>query len=193
MLFFYIFTVLLSAGIDGTDGERAGYWDTAAVLYAEVTEIHELGHSRYMIRLTPFATLTGGIDSATSASLTATATIASIQITVIPKVPENGRKVIVLLQPATAIPGVPLQHSQPREYTIPNGNIMFLPKNDRTDRPALFEVTGFDDPKVTETIENLRKLRGQQREEAEKDKAEQKPAAEKAAEKKSQPQNSAVK
>ena len=46
-------------------------------------------------------------------------------------------------------------------------------------RPALFEVTGFDDPKVAETIENLRKLRGKQREEAEKAKAEQKPAAEK--------------
>ena len=43
--------------------------------------------------------------------------------------------------------------------------------------PCLIEVTGFDDPKVTETIENLCKLRGKQREEAEKAKAERKAAA----------------
>jgi hypothetical protein len=65
------------------------------------------------------------------------------------------------------------------DYSIPNGNASFFPKDDRGFRPCIFEVTGFDDPKVTETIENLRKLRGKQREEAEKAKAEQKAAAEK--------------
>jgi len=73
-------------------------------------------------------------------------------------------------------------------YLVPNGTVKFVPGH-----VGIVEVTGFDDPKVTETIENLRKLRGKQREEAEKSKAEQKPAAEKAVEKKSQPQNSAVK
>jgi hypothetical protein len=43
----------------------------------------------------------------------------------------------------------------------------------------MFEVTGFDDPNVTNTIENLRELRGKQRDEAEKAKAEQKAAAKK--------------
>jgi hypothetical protein len=60
----------------------------------------------------------------------------------------------------------------------------FFPENDRLDWPALFEVTGFDDPKVTETIENLRKLRGKQREDAEKAKAEKEAQQKAAAEKK---------
>lgn len=43
-------------------------------------------------------------------------------------------------------------------------------------RPDIFEVTGFDDPKVTETVENLCKVRGKQCEEAEKEAVELKPA-----------------
>jgi hypothetical protein len=37
---------------------------------------------------------------------------------------------------------------------------------------GLVTVEGFDDPKVTETIENLRKIRAKHREEAEKREAE---------------------
>ena len=63
-------------------------------------------------------------------------------------------------------------------YWIPSSSVPCFPRLGQQPfpdaRPALCEVTGFDDPKVTETIENLRKLRGKQREEAE-----QKAAAEK--------------
>jgi hypothetical protein len=55
-----------------------------------------------------------------------------------------------------------------QSYAIPTGSASFFPIDKNGGRPCVFEVSGFDDPKVAETIENLRKLRGKQREEAEK-------------------------
>jgi hypothetical protein len=80
-------------------------------------------------------------------------------VTVIASVPKKGSKVVVLISGKE-----PDEHGR---YYIAPSQVLFFPKDSYGDKPALCEVTGFDDPKVTEIIENLRKLRGKQREEAE--------------------------
>ena len=86
------------AGVGGTDGERADYWDRATVLYANVTEVRDLGRSSFKLQLQPIATLTGKIDSAMCGELMAAAYIESPEITNIRKSPAKGAKVIVLVE-----------------------------------------------------------------------------------------------
>ena len=99
-------------------------------------------------------------------------------LSAIHKAPPSGAKVIVVVQ-RLFLP------SDKVGYSIPNGAAAFFPEIEWPDtspptkvRPCLVEVTGFDDPKVTETIENLGKLRGKQREQAEKQAAAEKKDAE---------------
>lgn len=142
----------------GATGEPPEYWHNAAVVYAEVTGAEkEPEHSdgRYIIRLNPIATLAGTLDPAFSGELSTRAEIGFGQIT---EPPVKGNHVVALIELR-------------REAHIPNGNVMFFPEIPSSllhHRPAIFEVTSFDDPKVQETIENLRKLRGKQHKDAEK-------------------------
>jgi hypothetical protein len=85
-------------------------------------------------------------------------------LTAIKAPPRKGAKVVVVIRKIGSNP----------IYSIENGHAGFFPRDKNGDQPCLFEVTGFDDPKVTETIDNLRKLRGKQRAEAEKAQAEKK-------------------
>jgi hypothetical protein len=142
-------------------GTDARVWEHGAVVYAEVldTKQQDDNPSHWKLRLRPLATLTGRIDAAEKEEIEATATIRNILASYIINVPAKGTKVIALLG------GVAFANDGP--YSIPPGNAPMLPVNERGDRPCLFEVTGFEDPKVTETIESLRKLRGKQREESE--------------------------
>jgi hypothetical protein len=109
--------------------------------------------------------LTGNFDPALTGEINAGVWIGGL-ISDIRQSPKTGAKVIVVIQDA--------QWKGKTVYMIPNGGASFLLEIDCNDtfppskeRPCLFEVTGFEDPKVTETIENLRKLRGKQREESE--------------------------
>jgi hypothetical protein len=135
-------------------------------VYAEVIGF-ELGSPSpaCIVELNPIAVLSGTLDPALQGSVRASARI-RLRHTVITEYPKIGQKVIVLLE-----------RDGDEKYQIPDAIIKFFPKQ-RGCMP-LFEVTGFDDPMVNKTIENLRKLRGKQREEAEQAKAEQKAAAEK--------------
>jgi hypothetical protein len=142
--------------IVGADGQPAEVWDSSAVLYAKVLSVEQRGPHTYLICLKPLATLTGEFDSAYRGDVLIGPAIGSREFTDIEVVPAIGAKVVVLIDRS----GQPI-------YTVRNGRAQFFPKNERGNAPCLFEVTGFDDPKVTETIENLRKLRGKQREEAE--------------------------
>ncbi len=161
------------------------------MLYAETTAVNKNSAGSYTISIKPLASLSGAFDCAAEPNLSAYALFGSPKISAISDAPRPGSRIIILIQETVVEKN--LSGRQPLRFEVPNGDIAFFPKEKRDVRPAIFEVTGFDDPKVTETIENLRKLRGKQREEAEKAKAEPKPAAERAAEKKSQSQNSAVK
>jgi hypothetical protein len=149
--------------IVGADGQPADVWDSSAVIYANVLSVEKQGLHTYLIRLKPLATLTGRFDSAYCGDIVIGPAIGSPESTHIEIVPSVGAKVIVLVDRS----GQPI-------YTVRNGSAQFFPKNEWGHSPCLFEVTGFDDPKVTETIESVRKIRGKQREEAE-----QKAAAEK--------------
>jgi hypothetical protein len=156
-------------GIVGADGQPADVWENSAVIYANVLSVEKRGYDTYLIRLNPLATLTGTFDSAFQGEISIGPAIGNRENTEIDRVPRVGAKVIVLID----------RRSVSSVYLVRTGSASFFPVNERRNAPCLFEVTGFDDPKVTETIENLRKLRGKQREEAEKAKAEQKAAAEK--------------
>ncbi len=143
-------------------GTEARVWEHVAVVYAEVLDAKQQDDSpsKWKLRLRPLATLTGHFDAAENDDLEAMALMRNFAVSHIVNVPVKGTKVIALLG------GVGVANDD--LYSIPPGDAVITPVNENGDRPCLFEVTGFDDPKVTETIENLRKLRGQQCEEAEK-------------------------
>jgi len=153
------------------------FWRGAFVVYADVVDVKPDEYQGTLIQLKPYATLSGNFDAAFHGEITAHAIVnrGSADVSVIRTAPKKGSKVLAVIWDTINAKGQQI-------YLVPNGNVKFV-----AGHVGIFEVTGFDDPKVTETIENLRKLRGKQREEAEKAKAEQKPAAEKAAEKKSPP------
>jgi hypothetical protein len=148
------------------DGTRAAYWNNAAIVYAGVIGF-ELGSPSpaCIVELNPIAVLGGTLDPALQGSVRASARI-RLRHTVITEYPKTGQKVIVLLE-----------RDGDGKFQIPDAIVKFFPK--RRGCMPLFEVTGFEDPMVTETIENLRKLRGKQREEAEQKAAAEKNSAEK--------------
>jgi len=164
---------LLNCIISGPRGEIAKTWQHGAVVFAKVVAFEKSGFGG-TFKLMPLATLSGDFDPAFHGEVSAGALIGNLETTVIQDAPNVGKRVNVFLN--RDING---------DFQIPNGDATFFPAIIGTsDRPCIFEVTGFDDPKVTETIENLRKIRGKQREEAEKAKADkpksaQNPAVEK--------------
>ena len=154
----------------GPQGQYEKTWQHGAVVFAKVTGFEKSGPGG-TFKLTLFATLSGNLDSAYQREISAGALIGNWDGTDIEKAPRVGASVIAFVD--RDING---------NYLIPNGDANFFPKADDKSRPCIFDVSGFDDPKVTETIENLRKLRGKQREEAE-----QKAAAEKKSSPEKQP------
>jgi hypothetical protein len=161
-----LFCLLLlgEAIVIGTDGKNADQWNGSSVIYAVVKAVTKDKHGMYTVQLEPLATLTGRFDPAYDGEIAPHVQIdgpLAIDGSTIEHVPEKGTKVLAFVG----------NDIHPKNYTptILNGSVTFMPGG-----RGLAEVTGFDDPKVTETIENLRKLRGKQREETE-----QKAAAEK--------------
>ncbi len=141
--------------------------------------------------LRPIATLAGKLDPAFAPDIRVGASAGDLYGVAIRKSPAKGTQIVALIVHGIAPRDAPEIQRHREYYYIPNAGISCFPldNNPQVGRTPLFEVTGFDDPKVTETIENLRKLHGKQREEAEKAKAEQKSAAEK----KSSPEKSSAK
>jgi hypothetical protein len=160
-----------SAVVD-IDGKDAHYWTYASVVYCEVISSDEYEKNRYKLALKPIATFTGSLDSALHDRLVFENIVANKMFDGIAyDIPANGSKVVVVVEDYT--------NTEKPHYFIPPGPVHFMPRGH-----GLIEVTGFDDPKVTETIENLRKLRGKQREDAEKQSAAEKKSS---AEPKSKP------
>jgi hypothetical protein len=152
-------SVTSGLGYSQVDGKEPEVWERASVIYAAVTDVETNRPEQYVIHLQPLATLTGKFDSAMFSEIEVPSDVSKTSgNTMIRDVPKRGMRVIVYVG-----------NDQVHPSRIPAGPVFFMP-----DHLGLVEVTGFDDPKVTETIENLRKLRGKQREEAE-----QKAAAEK--------------
>ena len=167
----YHLTILMGAlgqfAIHSPPADEPKTWEFCSVVFATVVAYEDL-HFAGRVKLVPLATLSGNLDSALEGEVTAGAEIGNLETTDILTAPRVGTKVIVFL--ARDING---------NYRIPNGGASFFPKSDIGANPCICEVTGFDDPKVTETIENLRKLRGKQREEAEQKAAAKKKSADK--------------
>jgi hypothetical protein len=139
-------------------------WDTQAVIYAEVEEVRTLENGMprkiskqeylseslgdVMISLRPLATLTGNLDAALHDKLIAAAHVGrTFSNSDILKAPSEGSKVVVFV------------HKYDGKYIITHGGVSFFPQDKRHRRSAIFEVTGFDDPRVKEVIETLHKLR----------------------------------
>jgi hypothetical protein len=136
----------------------AFFWDNHAVIYAEITEVKK-DRGSYFVDLLPFATLTGKWDAAFDRQVTAGVWVTpetAPNASMINEVPKKGTKVVASIARPMVLKGASW-------FGLPNGPVMFMAQNKGT-----IEVTGFDDPKVTETIEKLPKLRAKQREEAEK-------------------------
>jgi hypothetical protein len=144
--------------------EDGSFWSDggASAVYVEIADYTQPGPGKFTLR--PLATLSGRLDPAIESDIVANTNIVGIiGGGLIREAPPKGAKAIVLL----------CRRSQNGRdhYWIPSSNVACFPRCQQQPfpdaRPAIIEVTGFDDPKVTETIENLRKLRGKQREEAE--------------------------
>jgi hypothetical protein len=165
--------------------ENPQFWsnDGAFVVYGQVLDVRKESADRTgELLIRPIATLSGDFDSAKSGDIPVTVLMGrGVAFYSILGAPTNGSKIIAVI---TRVPAN-VSNTNTAYLHIPNSFVNCFPIDPKwkaigiDGRPPLFEVTGFDDPKVTETIENLRKLRGKQREEAEKAKAEQKAAAEK--------------
>lgn len=166
--------MLLFGGIITKDGTEAGYWDNKAVVYCEITKVEAVRETAKMNRqlvegqtttvvLKPIAALTGTIDP-TSVPTIRAYTVFGLKWCGELTQPTDGAKAIVVIE--TYGEG---------KFAIPNGAVLYMP-----DKLGICEVKNFDDPKVTETIENLRKLRGKQREEVDQKTGEKKKADTKA-------------
>ncbi len=140
-----------TAVIQDENGDPPAYWKNAAVIYARIDDVKKVLGDQYKLRLRGIATLTGEYDTAAENIIDVDVRIQWGQRAV-QFVPPRGVHVIALIQ-----------RDRNGSYFIPDVRPRFLAAPE-----PLITVTGFDDPKVTETIENLRKLRGKQREEAEK-------------------------
>ena len=160
--------------------ESGEYWaeNDVFVLFAKVIDVED-ARGGVIMTLRPIATLAGRFDPAFAPDIRVGASAGFLFGVVLPKGPAKGAYIVALIKHGIAPRDEPEMQSHPEYYSVPNASISCFPPTNASQlgpahAPALFEVAGFDDPKVTETIENLRKLRGKQREEAE-----QKAAAEK--------------
>ncbi len=163
MSFLIWFPAAICSGIWGINGQPPEVWEKCSVIYAEVIGIENLGAHEPNIKLKALVTLTGPLDSAFEDTLSAVVVIGDRRLSDINACPAKGAKVIVL---------VVQSNGSWRKSAIPNGSSALFPINDRKLAPCLFEVSGFDDPKVTETIENLPGCAASSAEEAEKAAAE---------------------
>ena len=121
------------------------FWHAGAVVYAEVADVKPDESSGILIRLKPFATLSGQLDPAFQGEIPAHAIIDSysIKTSEIKKAPAKGAMVLAVVVDTRTADGTQI-------YWVPNGQVKFL-----AGHVGIVEVKGFDDPKVTETIENF--------------------------------------
>ena len=149
--------LLLAVGVCASEAapavEDPSFWADggASVLYAEIRGYTQPGPGKLTVR--PLATLSGELDSAMKDDIVAdTRIVGIIGGGQLHEPPAKGAKVILLLCHR-------FQYDND-SYWIPSSNVSCFPKSQQQPfpdaRPAIFEVTGFDDPMVTETIENLR-------------------------------------
>jgi hypothetical protein len=144
-------------------------WQQLAVLYAEMGEVEKIEQGKRVklskeeraserlrgcvIHLKPLATLTGNFDCALHDDLPVNAYIfnGQLQETDLRRLPPEGARVIVFVQ-------LDLDSGK---YSVPHSAVDFFPKDERYNRPGLFPVESFEDPKVNEVIETLHKLRSE--------------------------------
>src|SRR3954471_20641946 len=132
-------------------GVAAISWKHQSVIFATVSDATQNSPTEWTLKLKTLATLSGELDSALMGEISANVLVRPL-VSQIPEAPAKGTKIVVVV----TYPQV----GDVLNFWIPAGSAAFFPTNQHGDNPCLFEVTGFDDPKVTETIENLRKLRG---------------------------------
>ena len=143
-------------------GMGVGYNAGTIVVYAEVKNVQQTEGPSHIIKLDPLSTLMGDLDPSMEVSISAAVSIGG-NVSEIAEPPPVGAKVICLLSRVTS-----KTRRDNIRFTITNGVMTHFPKQiNGKESPAMFIVSGFDDPKVKETIENLRKYRAKDREEAE--------------------------
>ena len=128
-------------------------------MYGVVLEaIPSTANTQGTLHIRPLATLSGGLDAALAGDILAHASMSGSYGDVILTPPGKGSNIVVLLRRVKRC-----MADRESEYIwIPRAFVSCFPVDPRwtqrgvDGRPPLFEVTGFDDPKVTETIENLR-------------------------------------
>jgi hypothetical protein len=174
--FVYVFGACFASEVAPVDTSQFWNKEGAFVIYADVLDVkQETADRAGELLLRPIATLSGDFDSASSADISVSVAMGSVYYAII-STPAKGSKVVVLVKRVPAIPN----SASTDVLRVPNAFVSCFPVAPEwkakgiEGRPPLFEVTDFDGPKVTETIENLRKLRGKQREEAEQKAAEEK-------------------
>jgi hypothetical protein len=136
-------------------------WDWRAVIYAEVGDIEKIeGNKRtklgkdergdvflfageYIVHLKPLATLTGNFDAALHP-----------EIGVRVYMGRGGRSSMISRAPAVGAKVIALIGFDMAEYQVSRLDVELL-----HGRPAMFEVTNFEDPQVKQVIELLRKER----------------------------------
>lgn len=153
------------------------YWSRmgGAVLYAEVIGVRHGSHIEdNRIELRPIAALTGDFDQALHSNFLAMAPIGGATGAVRAP-PADGAKVIVLVdRPADAAARADGKrlYSESTLFRIPDVSVACFPDSAEPaapgHKPPLFTIRGFDDPRVAETMDRLRTIRGEHRSEAEK-------------------------
>ena len=155
--FVYVFGACFASEVAPVDTSQFWNKEGAFVIYADVLDVkQETADRAGELLLRPIATLSGDFDSASSADISVSVAMGSVYYAII-TTPAKGSKVVVLVKRVPAIPN----SASTDVLRVPNAFVSCFPVAPEwkakgiEGRPPLFEVTGFDDQKVKETIENL--------------------------------------
>jgi hypothetical protein len=127
----------------------SGAWASSSVAYTEVISCGK-ANGKTVARLKLLAILTGNLDAAKVGEIDAE--IRFGDNSAISERPHVGAKALVLLK-----------RDEAGKYSIPDTPVDYFPADDHGNHPAYFEVLGFDNEEVENTIENLRTLRAKDR------------------------------
>src|SRR5436189_1344903 len=140
LLILELFTV---AGVEVTTGTDANYWNDSFVVYAEFLSAKKTTGTHYVVRVKPIATLAGTYDPSAHSDIIAETEIGSTigDGSEIPTVPKKNSKILIVIDRRSI--------SATKRNFVPSGPVLFM-----AGRRGMIEVSGFDDEKVSDTIEN---------------------------------------
>lgn len=152
-------------------GADEKYWDDNSVIYAQVVKVTQLAPGEYMIQLRPQATISGRFDVGAEPTIDAIFFAGPFR-SYLQTLPSVDSMVVTLLWESDNPP--PRQELRGAKYVISTDALPFFPKKavpsgfglnpkqvEYVPHEGMFEVEGFDDPRVHHVRAEIQKIRAQ--------------------------------